>query len=451
MNNDNILEATEEIKKAVKLIKAGKNVFIHGKSGTGKSTFIRYIRQNLSKQGKNVVVVSPTAIAAVNIKGQTIHSFFRLNPEDIYEKVNYKNKKELAQKWGNIDVFIFDEISMVRADVFDRVNNRLQEILNSNLPFAGKQIIVVGDLYQLPPVYNEKSELKQDLIFSEKYEYPYVFGAWCFNQLNFEHIIFTKVFRQKDLTFVKHLAALQDKSENSVQEALDFFNSRVSDNRPKDSVCLCAKRIDARIINEEELNKIDGEEIQIYAYHSNINPHDWKESNCPASHCLKLKIGAKVMITKNDDSPSKRYINGTIGYVSEFIKTSNDDIESIIITTAEGGNITLRRNTWYKIKLDKFGKQIEDETRFFSQFPLQLAWATTIHKAQGMTFDSTYVDLGENGAFSVGQTYVALSRVRDINGLFLKQEIHRQDIIQDKNVDAFFSTIGYLPGANFIG
>ena len=448
--NNNILETTEEIKQAFNFIKSGRNVFIHGKSGTGKSTFIRYIRQTLSKQGKNVVLVSPTAIAALNIKGQTIHSFFRLNPENIYEKIAFKAKKDLAQRWKNIDIFIFDEISMVRSDVFDRVNSRLQEVLRTNAPFGGKQIIVVGDLYQLPPVYNTNSELKQDLIFSEKYLTPYVFGALCFKNLNFEHIIFTKVFRQKNLTFVKHLSALQDKSENTLQEALDFFNQRVSNCRPKDSVCLCAKRIDAQNINEEELEKINGEEVQIYAYHSNINPQDWKEKNCPASHCLKLKIGAKVMITKNDDSPLKKYINGTIGFIKDFIKADNDDIEAILIATPSG-DITLRRSVWHKIKLNHQGQQIEDETRFFSQFPLQLAWATTIHKAQGMTFESTYVDLGNNGAFSVGQTYVALSRVRSINDLFLKQEIHKQDIILDKDVDAFFSTIGYLPGANFIG
>ena len=162
--NNNILETTEEIKQAFNFIKSGRNVFIHGKSGTGKSTFIRYIRQALSKQGKNVVLVSPTAIAALNIKGQTIHSFFRLNPENIYEKIAFKAKKDLAQRWKNIDLFIFDEISMVRSDVFDRVNSRLQEVLGTNAPFGGKQIIVVGDLYQLPPVYNTNSELKQDLI-----------------------------------------------------------------------------------------------------------------------------------------------------------------------------------------------------------------------------------------------------------------------------------------------
>ena len=156
------------------------------------------------------------------------------------------------------------------------------------------------------------------------------------------------------------------------------------------------------------------------------------------------------MITKNDESPLKKYINGTIGFIKDFIKADNDDIEAILIATPSG-DITLRRSVWHKIKLNHQGQQIEDETRFFSQFPLQLAWATTIHKAQGMTFESTYVDLGNNGAFSVGQTYVALSRVRSINDLFLKQEIHKQDIILDKDVDAFFSTIGYLPGANFIG
>lgn len=444
----NELEITKEFKEAQKYIKAGRNVFIHGKSGTGKSTFIRIIKQMLSDKGKNVAIVSPTAIAAVNIKGQTIHSFFRINPNDIYEKMFFKIKKDLAQKWRAIDMFIFDEISMVRSDIFDRVNERLKEVLRTNQPFGGKQIIIVGDLYQLPPVVNINSELKQDAIFAANYTTPYVFGAHCFNQLQFKHIIFTKVFRQKSATFVKHLAALQDRTEAVLKEALSFFNERVSKSRPKEAVCLCAKRIDAQIINEEELNKLPGEEVQIYAYHSNVNPNDWQEKNCPAEHCLKLKIGAKVMITKNDESQHKRYINGTIGYIKSFVQGENQAIQAIVIDTGEK-TITLPRSIWHKMKLNNFGQQVEDESRFFEQFPLQLAWATTIHKAQGMTFDTTYVDFGANGAFSVGQAYVALSRVKNINGLYLKHEIHKDDIILDKDVDEFFTSIGYLSGAGF--
>ena len=442
------LEITKECKEAYKYIKTGRNVFIHGKSGTGKSTFIRNIRQMLTEQGKNVAVVSPTAISALNIKGQTIHSFFRLNPIDIYEKMFFKAKRDLAQKWRAIDVFIFDEISMVRSDIFDRVNERLKEVLKSSEVFAGKQIVVVGDLYQLPPVVNNNSELKQDAIFAANYTTPYVFGSHCFDQLKFKHVIFTKVFRQKSATFVKHLSALQDRTDNILKEALSFFNERVTHSRPQDAVCLCAKRIDAQIINEEELNKLPGEEVQIYAYHSNINPNDWQEKNCPAEHCLKLKIGAKVMIIKNDESQYKRYINGTIGYIKSFVQDDNQAIKEIVVET-EDGTINLPRSIWHKMKLNNLGQQVEDESRFFAQFPLQLAWATTIHKAQGMTFDTTYIDFGNNGAFSVGQAYVALSRVTSINGLYLKQAIHKDDIILDKDVDAFFTSIGYLSGPGF--
>lgn len=444
----NELEITKECKEAYKFIKEGRNVFIHGKSGTGKSTFIRNLRQMLAKQGKNVVVVSPTAISAINIKGQTVHSFFRLNPTNIYTKLVPKYNKDLVQKWNEINVFIFDEISMVRSDIFDRVNERLQEVLKSKEIFAGKQVVVVGDLYQLPPVVNNNSELAQDAIFAANYTTPYVFGAHCFKELNFRHIIFNKVFRQKSATFVKHLSALQDKTGNTLQDALSFFNARVTTSRPKDAVCLCAKRIDAQVINEEELNKLPGEEVQIYAYHSNVNPNDWQERNCPADHCLRLKIGAKVMITKNDESQYKRYINGTIGYIKSFVQDNNDAIKEIIIET-EDRTIRLSRSIWHKMKLNSLGQQVEDERRFFAQFPLQLAWATTIHKAQGMTFDSTYVDFGNNGAFSVGQAYVALSRVKSINGLYLKRAIRKDDIILDSDVDQFFSSIGYLSGFGF--
>ena len=442
------IEQTKEGKKALQLIKEGKNVFIHGKSGTGKSTFITSLRNILEKSGKNVVVVSPTAVSALNVRGQTIHSFFRINPSNIYEDLTFPVKRDLRTKWQDIDVIIFDEISMVRSDLFDRVNMRLQTNLETSSIFGGKQIVAVGDLYQLPPVVDTDSDLKQDLIFAEQYKTPYVFGAKCFNELTFQHVIFTKVFRQKNLTFVKHLSALQDKSDSTFNEALTFFNQRVSATRPKDAVCLCAKRMDAQIINEEELNKIPGEEVQIYAYHSNINPNDWKEKNCPADHCLKLKIGAKVMIIKNDDSPQKQYINGTVGYIESFVIGEQDEITAIEIKTS-ARVVQLKRSTWYKMKLNENGKQVEDEKRYFSQFPVQLAWATTIHKAQGMTFENTYVDFGNNGAFSVGQTYVALSRVTDIKGLFLKRPITSKDILIDKEIDNFFLSIGYLAGAGF--
>ena len=434
------LETTSEIKQAIKYIKQGENVFIHGRPGTGKSTFLNTLRESLKK--KNFIYVAPTGIAALNIHGQTIHSFFNINPQDIYAPIGNSKISSLRSAWQEMDILVIDEISMVRADIFDRIDDRLRTVFKTNRTFANKQVVVVGDLHQLPPVLNPKSDLEQDRICRENYPSAYAFDAKCWKSLNFKDVFFTKVFRQKDKKFNNNLLALESHHNKNFLKALQFFNERVLNERPKGAVCLCARKIDAEKINEAELDKLPMPIYTIRASESSYFPFDWSGNNCPAPKILKLKIGAKVMFLRNDDE--KRFVNGTVGYIKSINADSSqeDAVESITVRIPSGGEITLRRYTWYKTILNKeTGRQEADLFNYYCQFPLQLAWATTIHKAQGMTFDSTYVDMGEEGAFSTGQAYVALSRVRSIEGLSLKHPIKERDILDNPAVEQFYKTI----------
>ena len=464
MNNNLII--TEENRQAFDLINQGCNVFIHGKPGTGKTTFIEQAVDMLREQGKNVILLAPTGVAARHIKGQTLHSYFRLNPKNIYADLTSDMTRQLYRKFHAADVFVIDEISMVRADIFDRISDLLRGVLRSGSSFAGKQVILVGDLYQLPPVVKQQlagvdvqtqadlagksmdqvvkddegdiiaeEVLVQDELFTECYEGPYVFYANCYQQLNFKHIIFTQVFRQKDTEFIAHLSSLLTSDKERVARSVAYFNKRVQE--PKEqAICLCARRVDAEQINQSALDKLPGEEIQIFARHSVRNPNDWKEKNCPAPMCLKLKVGARVMMLVNKTP----LVNGSLGEVVGFSRDKQGEVDSVRIHT-EFGNIDIKRHEWYKVTTNALGKQVDDPTRFFHQFPLQLAWAVTIHKAQGMTFDTCNVNLGAQGAFCAGQTYVALSRVRTINGLYLTKPINEGDLIFDERVENFYRAL----------
>ncbi len=434
------LEMTPEIKNAIYHINHGDNVFIHGRPGTGKSTFLKGLREHLNVKSKNAMFVAPTGIAALNIHGQTIHSFFHLNPSDIHAPLDYANRNALKTAWRNLDILVVDEISMVRADIFDKMNQRLQEVLEDERPFAHKQVIVVGDLNQLAPVLNEKSNLQQDKLCKENYNTSYVFEAKCWKEMNFKHIFFTKIFRQTDKEFTSHLAALESAQGSNFSKALDYFNKRVTDKRPQEAVCLCARKIDAQHINQAELDKLPQPTYRIPAYQSSRYDNDWKEANCPAPKVLYLKIGAKVMFVRNDEE--KQFVNGMIGRVKSINCVKERAIKSITVEIAPGRDVEVRCCTWYKMVLNKkTGRQEADLENYFCQFPLQLAWATTIHKAQGMTFDSAYVDMGEKGAFSIGQTYVALSRVRTIEGLWLKKPLKETDILSNPAVEKFYQEI----------
>lgn len=433
------LEVTPEIKAAIDAVNKGHNVFIHGRPGTGKSTFIQHLKEVLTVKSKNVMFVGATGMAALNVHGQTIHSFFRINPRDIHEPITYDVRGYLQKAWKTLDILVIDEASMIRADLFDVMDKRFQFVFADDRPFGNKQIVVVGDLNQLEPVLNQHSGLKQDQLCKENYKSSHIFDANCFKNLNFKHIFFTKVFRQQNEEFKKHLSFLEKSDDKHIEQALEYFNKRVCEKRPQEAVCLCAKKEDAAKINKEELDKLPAPTYRISAYLTSKALSDWAEKNCPAPRDLYLKIGAKVMFVKNDEN--KQFINGTVGYIKKINLADDLRIENIVVEVAGNREITVERSRWYKTMIDKHGRQVFDMFSFFSQFPIQLAWATTIHKAQGMTLDSCYVDMGKNGAFSIGQTYVALSRVREIEHLFLKNPITEADILPNKAVEEFFHSI----------
>lgn len=434
------IKITPEFNHALALIGSGENVFIHGRPGTGKSTFIHLLRKKLYDRGRSAVVIAPTGIAAINIKGQTIHSMFYISPYDMHKPLETRYKYALLKKLRDVDVIIIDEVSMVRADLFDAVDKRMRDIFEDSAPFAGKQLVLVGDLYQLDPIIDEESDLVQDRDFITNYGAPnsFVFNARAFEKLNLKHVNFTEIFRQKEQDFIKHLDVLRCSDGAALPQTVEFFNKRVADVQPDDIISLCARKRDAEAINQRRLAALPGKEHLLKAISSddNTGKQDWAEKNCPAPKELKLKIGAAVMITKNDDTSAKRYVNGTIGRVARVVE-DKEDITQIEVEL-EDETVAISKETWYKMKLDNKGRQVEDVERFYIQFPLQLAWATTIHKSQGLTLKNAFIDLG-TGAFAAGQTYVALSRIRSIEGLHLKRPLRMADVILHPTVIKFFS------------
>lgn len=443
---ENDIEITPEFIEAFKLISQGKNVFIHGKPGTGKSTFIKilkaYCAKNVYLNGK-MAIAAPTGIAAINANGQTLHSLLWLNPKNIHEPLKNSFKFTLQRRMFAVGVIVIDEVSMIRADLLDAVNARFQQIFENNKPFGGRQVIFVGDLYQLDPVVDEDSDLPQDEYFMSKYgpNRSFVFNSPAFGDLNFQHIFFTKIFRQKDIEFINNLDSLRIGKYPEVYPALEYFNKRLIDERPKNTLSLCAKKKDAEQINKEQLSMLPGEEHSCLAIIMDDKNKYWSsKKEFPAPLALKLKIGAVVMILKNDESTSRRWANGSIGIVTG-ISLHNGQVREI---TVKFDNyhipVVIQREAWYKMKMDERGNQVEDKEVYFKQFPLQLSWACTIHKAQGLTLEKAYIDIG-NGAFSAGQTYVALSRIRSIEGLFMKKALTPRDIIIDESVKKFFADI----------
>ena len=448
------LEITPQYQQAFELIAQGKNVFIHGGPGTGKSTFIEELLRRFRNgtSNKNVILLAPTGVAALRIGGQTLHSYFRLDKNNIYAEPNQQTRRALRRKFRVADLLIIDEISMVRADHFDRVSQLMCQLSDDNVtaPFGGKQVVLIGDLYQLPPIVKlprhegdtrTLAEMtQQDKDFLRRYpDGPYVFNAKCYNGLDLHHVRFTRVFRQNDKEFIDHLSALITEDRPRVQAAIAYFNTRLLP-AEKGAICLCARRNEAAQINQAALDKLPAQEVQIPADYSKnpTYPHDWQEEDkCPAPRLLKLKVGARVIMLINE-AP---LVNGSLGEVVGFNRENGGEIVSVRVRTAEHGNIDIGRHDWYQVTTNEQGRQVEDLGRYFRQFPLQLAWAVTIHKAQGMSFDACEVNLGTRGAFCDGQTYVALSRVRSIGGLYLKERLE-EDVMFDPRVQRFYKGLG---------
>ena len=415
------------------LEKTDDHYFITGRAGTGKSTLLQLFRKTSRKR---IAVLAPTGIAALNVHGQTIHSFFGFPPKMIDKKDIIKVKS--FRFYRKIDAIIIDEISMVRADMMDNINIFLQKNRENPAPFGGVQMIFFGDLFQLPPVIASDFEKKY---FRHNYESPYFFSSEVIKtSIELVMIELHQVYRQSERRFINLLDNIRQRSFD--YDDLEDLNSRFCD-IPIDNdeyyITLCSVNSIADRINQEKLKDLEGKEFLFPARISG----QFKPSIFPTEEILKLKKGAQVMFVKND--LQKRFVNGTIGKISSI---DHEEIKAIIKNEEKNQfeEIILEKMEWEVIKYTKDPEnpdRITSETiGLFVQYPIKLAWAITIHKSQGKTFEKVIIDLGR-GAFEYGQTYVALSRCKTMDGIILRNPINPRDIIVDQKVVEYYEHMRY--------
>ncbi len=414
------INLSDEQADVFKLIEnTNETLYVTGKAGTGKSILLQYFVEHTKKR---VVVVAPTGVAALNVGGQTIHSFFKLAPElqDLETLEVDGRTKELLK---NIDTIVIDEVSMVRADLMEAINIKMQLALKNKLPFGGIQMVMFGDLYQLPPVVSD-SELRN--YFYHEYGGIYFFNAHVFKDTKLKIVELGYIFRQKDERFKNLLNAIRNGQHD--YDTLEELNERVTKDLPDSGfITLAGNNATVSRINHTKLQSLTGEEK---VYSASVMG-EMKESNFPTEKGLKLKVGAQVMLLKNDTERPRRWVNGTLGIVT---KLNENDVKVNI----DGVEYTVEKESWESIKytFDSNEKKLQKQvTSAFTQLPLRLAWAITIHKSQGQTYKSVVIDL--NNAFAHGQTYVALSRCTSLSGLYLTNPIRDKDIIIDRAVVEF--------------
>ncbi|WP_321424441.1 AAA family ATPase [uncultured Bacteroides sp.] len=427
----------KEFQDALNLIQyTRQSVFLTGKAGTGKSTFLKYICENTRKKH---VVLAPTGIAAINAGGSTLHSFFKLPfypllPDDpnfslqggrIHEFLKYRTAHRKLIK--EVELVIIDEISMVRADIIDFVD-RVLRIYSNNMrePFGGKQILLVGDVYQLEPVIkNDERE-----ILNRFYPSPFFFSARVFSEIDLVSIELRKVYRQTDKVFVSVL----DHIRNNTAGAADLqllntrYNSRIEEAEEDMYITLATRRDNVDFINEKKLAELPGDPV---VFKGEISG-DFPESSLPTQKDLELKVGAQIIFIKNDYE--RRWVNGTIGVISGIDKDG-----TIYVLTDDGKECDVNKDSWRNIRYvynEKEKRIEEEELGVFMQYPIRLAWAITVHKSQGLTFSRVVVDFS-GGVFAGGQAYVALSRCTSLEGIQLKKQISRGDIFVRQEIVDF--------------
>lgn len=402
------------------------NFFLTGKAGTGKSTLLQYFRHNTTK---NVAVLAPTGVAAVNVSGQTIHSFFRFKPDITPDTVkSIKLRGDVKKLYASLDTVIIDEISMVRADLLDCIDHFLRlHGPRKSVPFGGVQMILFGDLYQLPPVVTaaDKNYL------SGIYDGPYFFNAKCINYLDLKLIELEKIYRQREEDFIDLLNGIRDNT--LTHKDLNYLNTRHQPEFiPRTGelfIYLTTTNALADKINQQQLDVL---RTRPFCFQGEVEGK-FEERNLPTQWDLNLKYGAQVMLLNND--PEGRWINGSIGKIISV----EDDEDVICVELNDGERVDVTPYTWemFRFNFDEESESVVSEVvGTFRQFPLKLAWAVTIHKSQGQTFDRVVLDIG-NGTFAHGQAYVALSRCTSFDGLVLKKPIQKNHIMLDERVVQF--------------
>ncbi len=419
------LELNADFQYALDAIeKQGRHLFITGRAGTGKSTLLQLFRRTTRKK---TVVLAPTGIAALNVSGQTIHSFFGFPPRFIAQsEIKKRRDRRLYQ---NLEVLVIDEISMVRADMLDNIDYFLRLNRENPAPFGGVQVVFFGDLFQLPPVVANEAE---QTLFQLQYDSPYFFSAKVLEDFPIEMIELQKVYRQENRHFLK---LLDDVRLNRIEyDTLAELNSRYQPDfaAPEFYITLCARNNRADDINRRELERIP---LPTQRYLANITG-DFGAHLYPTEAALSLKLNAQVMFVKND--PKRQFVNGTIGRI---VKLENETATVMVEETGERRYVEVEALDWeilrYKTSLSDPANIETEVIGTFRQLPLRLAWAVTIHKAQGKTFDKVIIDLGK-GAFEYGQTYVALSRCRTLEGIVLSQPLRPNDIRTDERIVEFY-------------
>lgn len=437
MNPRDSIELNEQFIKALDIMEnTSRNVFITGRAGTGKSTLLDYFRNHTKK---HVAVLAPTGVAAVNISGQTIHSFFAF-PAQITSNGVKENPPSPKQKqlWKKLNAIVIDEISMVRADLLDCVDLALRLGLGKKqLPFGGLQMIFIGDLYQLPPVVAGREERE---LFCTHYQSPYFFDARVFNTPGFsiEFIELEKIYRQKDIGFISILNKIRNNSV--VQADLDSLNKQYNPDFKTGKelfITLTSTNAAADSINEFHLSRIHS---KLYVAYGEISGR-FDEKSLPTAKELHLKKGAQVMLLNNDRE--KRWINGTLAEIVD-IEKSEEGSDAVVVELENGGVEEVTPYTWemYHYFFDRKKNSLDVQTiGSFTQYPLRLAWAITIHKSQGKTFDRVIVDMDRT--FAHGQAYVALSRCRTLEGMILKRKVQKGHILMDWRVVKFITKYQY--------
>lgn len=408
------------------LIGTNRPIFLTGKAGTGKTTFLRTVKSTINK---NLAIVAPTAVAAINAGGVTIHSFFQvpfgpLIPGEgpALKPLSFEKSKLLKC----LDLLIIDEISMVRADTLDYIDSLLRQVKGSVRPFGGVQLLMIGDLFQLPPVYE-----KDWYVLRNFYEGPYFFNSQVFKRFPLLTFELTKVYRQSDPVFIEILNSIRNgvADKDLLEKLNQRYDPALDENWRKDCVTLSTHNQLVNDINQVRLKELEGEAV---TFKAGIQG-DFPKEGYPAEEELVLKVGAQVMFIKNDSSGKKQYYNGRTGRITAISATN------ISLTFLDdGSSFDVVQETWQNVKYalaEGEQKISESNNGSFSQYPLKLAWAITIHKSQGLTFEKAIIDV--DAAFAFGQAYVALSRCRSLEGMVLKEPVRPENVRTDPQIVTF--------------